>query len=85
LENLYFKIWRFESAGPSKNPPLASESNSDRKLKDSVLARPWGEKLPGSKSCASRICGQIRIKKFPDYDKNTLAGANDWSRSCFLF
>jgi hypothetical protein len=41
VENLYFKIWHFESAGPSKPTSDPSESNHwSQTTNDSTLARP---------------------------------------------
>src|SRR5712671_6347822 len=50
------------------------------------MTLPWRdrrEQLSRCASCASRICGQIRIKRFLDYDKNAPAGQATESRSCF--
>ena len=47
VENLYFNIWHFESAGPSKPASDPSESNRWSQItKDSTLARPQGAVLP---------------------------------------
>ena len=47
VENLYFNIWHFESAGPSKPASDPSESNRWSQItKDSTLARPQGAALP---------------------------------------
>src|SRR5467141_3081154 len=48
--------------------------------------QPWCESQRAvlrCSSCASRICGQIRIKRFLNYDKNAPAGPATESRSCF--
>jgi hypothetical protein len=64
VEHLYFKIWRFESAGPSKPTSDQVKATLGRNSQELDHARPQIAATPSSVLCASRIVVKFESKDF---------------------
>jgi hypothetical protein len=64
VEHLYFKIWRFESAGPSKPTSGQVKATLGRNSQELDPRATADSSSPSSSLCASRIVVKFESKDF---------------------